>query len=261
MPVHSIFGRTVLLSRVDVETLLDRAGDPRALLDRMVRAYTGTIGDAERVVALAVGALRAIEADAREVQAAAVRWGDAAQAASALAEGLRGGGDAAGADTFDDLARAALAGQIDAERTARALAGTIADEHALAERLTGGLRLLDERLDALRRRRDALPVASGAAADSGTDVLDPAGDVAAFEERLHREQARLGGSPSGRHGDSGQRSGELGDGGQRSGALGDGGRRPGGRGDGGPPSGRLRSDIPAPQVEVEARLARLKTAG
>src|SRR5215467_1349447 len=206
MSVHSIFGRTVLLSRADVETLLDRADEPRALLDRMVRDYTGTIGDAERVVALAVGALRAIEADAREVQAAAGRWAASARAASGLAERLRGSGDPAGADTLDDLARFALARQIDAERTARALADTIADEHALAERLTEGLTLLGTRLDALRRRRAALPATAGTttagtatAGEPGPDILDPAGDVAAFEERMRRELVRLGDSapPSG----------------------------------------------------------------
>ncbi|HKD98075.1 MAG TPA: PspA/IM30 family protein [Micromonosporaceae bacterium] len=226
MPVHSIFGRAVLLSRVDVDALLDHAEEPRELLDRMVRDYTGTIGDAESAVALAVRGLRVIEADAREVQAAAARWGATAQAASGLADQLRGTGDDAGAETYDNLARAALGRQIDAEATARALAGAIADQHALTERLTEGLRMMDQRLERLRVRRGSLPPsASGGTPAPGfdVDVLDPAGDVVSFEDRVRRGQARL-----------------------REGA-------------GSAAAETLRIDIRSPHAEVEARLSRLKT--
>ncbi len=139
--------------------------------------------------------MRVVEEDAREAQAAAARWGADAQSASRRADDLRTRGASEGAEVFDGLARIALGREIDGERTARVLAGTIADQSALAERLREGLAQMSGRLDELRKRRSTLPATAPDATCwrpwHAVDILDPAGELGRFEEHLRHEEERL----------------------------------------------------------------------
>jgi phage shock protein A len=201
MSQQSIFGRITQLARANINALLDQAEDPQKMLDQMVRDYTSAISDAEGAVAQTIGNLRLMEDDAREEQAAAAAWGSKAEAASKKADEMRTGGNAAEADKFDNLARIAIGNQIDDENDAKALASAIADQTDTVAKLKDGLQEMRVKLDELRRKRDSL-VGRAKNADAQTrvqdavksvDVLDPTSEIARFEEKIRREEARIRG--------------------------------------------------------------------
>jgi phage shock protein A len=201
MSQQSIFGRIGQLVRANINELLDQAEDPQKMLDQMVRDYTDAIADAEGAVAQTIGGLRMMEEDAREEQAAAAAWNAKAIAASQKADEMRTVGNALEADKFDNLARVALRRQIDDETDARSLAEAIADQTDVVERLKDGLEQMHERLEELRRKRDEL-VARARSAEArnrvrdtmrSVDILDPASEIARFEEKIRREEARIRG--------------------------------------------------------------------
>lgn len=199
MTQQSIFGRIAQLARANVNALIDQAEDPQKMLDQMVGDYTGAIGDAEGAITQTIANLRVIEQDAREAQAVGAQWGAKAAAASLKAEQMRAAGNPAEAERFDDLARVALRRQIDGEKDVRDLAHTMADQSAVVDRLNDGLDQMRGKLDELRCRQDEL-VALGSAgrardkvrdAIRSVDILDPASEVARFEEKVRREEARI----------------------------------------------------------------------
>lgn len=201
MSQHSIFGRIAQLARANINALLDQAEDPRTMVDQMVREYTSAISDAESAAAQAFGALCMMEADAREDQAAAQAWQMRAVEASERADEMREAGNVGEADRFDDLARVALRRQIDDEADARRLAETIAEQSEVVERLKDGLTQMQARLDQLRRKRDDL-VRRAKTAEvrnrmrdtmRNVDILDPNSEIARFEEKIRREEARISG--------------------------------------------------------------------
>jgi len=199
MTQQSIFGRIAQLVRANVNALIDQAEDPQKMLDQMVRDYTAAIGDAEGAVAQTIANLRVIEQDAREAQAVGAQWGSKAEAASAKADEMRAAGNPAEAERFDDLARIALRRQIDGEKDVRNLANTIADQSAVVDRLKDGLGQMRDKLDELSRKRDELVARDKTVkardkmrdAIRSVDILDPASEVARFEERVRREEARI----------------------------------------------------------------------
>lgn len=200
MAQQSIMGRITQLARANINALLDQAEDPQKMLDQMVRDYTSAISDAEGAVAQTIGNLRMMEDDAREAQSAATQWGAKAQAASAKADEMRTG-DTAEADRFDNLARVALRRQIDAENAAKTLTASIADQTTVVDKLKAGLQEMRVKLDDLRRKRDELiGRAKNANAQAkvqdavrSVDILDPTSEVARFEEKIRREEARIRG--------------------------------------------------------------------
>jgi phage shock protein A len=201
MAQQSIIGRITQLARANINALLDQAEDPQKMLDQMVRDYTSAISDAEGAVAQTIGNLRMMEDDAREEQAAAAQWGSKAQAASKKADEMRTAGNASEADRFDNLARIALRNQIDDEADAKTLANSIADQSDTVTKLKDGLQTMRVKLDELRRKRDSL-VGRAKNAEAQTrvreavksvDILDPTSEIARFEEKIRREEARIRG--------------------------------------------------------------------
>ena len=201
MSQQSIIGRITQLARANINALLDQAEDPQKMLDQMVRDYTSAISDAEGAVAQTIGNLRMMEEDAREAQGASAQWGAKAAAASRKADEMRAANDPAEADRFDNLARIALRKQIDGETDARTLATTIADQSDIVDKLKAGLQEMRGKLDQLRRKRDELVGraktvdAQNRVRDSvrSVDILDPTSEVARFEEKIRREEARIRG--------------------------------------------------------------------
>jgi phage shock protein A len=201
MSQQSIIGRITQLARANINALLDQAEDPQKMLDQMVRDYTSAISDAEGAVAQTIGNLRMMEDDAREEQAAAAQWGSKAQAASKKADEMRVAGDAAEADKFDNLARIALRNQIDDETDAKTLASAIADQTDTVAKLKDGLQDMRVKLDELRSKRDQLVGRAKTAAAQNrvrdavksVDILDPTSEIARFEEKIRREEARIRG--------------------------------------------------------------------
>ncbi|GEA90117.1 PspA/IM30 family protein [Cellulomonas cellasea] len=198
---QTILGRITTLARANINAMLDRAEDPAKMIDQLIRDYTNNIAEAEEAVAQTIGNLRLAEADHREDVAAAASWGQKALAASSKADSLRGAGDAAGADKFDNLAKVALGKQIAAEQEAKDAEPLIASQTETVEKLKAGLSASKERLADLKTRRDNLVARQKSAqaqsqlqdALGSINVLDPTSELSRFEDKVRREEARVQG--------------------------------------------------------------------
>lgn len=198
---QTLLGRIAQLARANVHALLDQAEDPEKMLDQMVRDYRNSIVEAEEAIAVTIGNLRLAEADRDEDVAAAREWGQKAAAASRKADELRSAGQAAEADKFDALARVALERQIRAEEEVRQAEPVIASQTEVVDKLKTGLQQMKLKLDDLQSTRDQLVARQKSAAAQAQvqdavqsiDLLDPTSEVARFEEKIRREEARVAG--------------------------------------------------------------------
>ena len=194
---QSILGRITQLAKANINALLDRAEDPQKMLDQLIRDYTNSIADAESAVAQTIGNLRLAEKDHAEDVAAAEDWGRKAQAASAKADQLRAAGDTAGADKWDNLAKVAIGKQIQFEGEAKESAPMIASQTEVVEKLKAGLNQMKEKLSDLKVRRDQLVARQKSAqapaqvtdAISSINVVDPTSELSRFEDKVRRQEA------------------------------------------------------------------------
>ncbi|MFG2428445.1 PspA/IM30 family protein [Streptomyces sp. NPDC048590] len=198
MTKQTVLGRVTQLARANINALLDQAEDPRKMLDQLIRDYTDNIAEAEQAVAATIGNLRLLEEDHREDVDAAREWGQKALAASRKADELRAGGAAAEADTFDNLAKVALGRQLRSEEEARTAEPAIASQTVVVDKLKSGLDQMKEKLNQLKSKRDEL-VARAASAQAqnrmmdavkSIDVMDPTSELARFEDKVRREEAK-----------------------------------------------------------------------
>jgi len=194
---QSILGRISTLVRANINALIDQAEDPQLMLDQLVRDYTNSIAEAESAVATTIGNLRLMEQDHDADLSAAQDWGLKAQAASAKADQLRAGGNAADADKFDNLAKVALSKQITSENEAKQAEPTIASQNAVVDQLKTGVQQMHDKLDQLISKRDEL-VARAKTADAqqqvhdavkSINVLDPTSELGRFEDKVRRSEA------------------------------------------------------------------------
>jgi phage shock protein A len=219
MSKRGIIGRVTQLSRADVNDLIDSAADPQSVLDQLARDFAANIADAEQAIAQLVCDLGANELDQEEDSGAVAAWSEAAEATSQAADLLRAEGVAADADRFDDLARIALGRQLTAEDDIKAVEHAIAAQTESIEILANGLHQMRIKLAELMHRQDKAvrrpggqqaqsgPASDAIPRDSGADprdsgagprksgagprgLLDPASEVARFEQLVHREEAR-----------------------------------------------------------------------
>jgi phage shock protein A len=201
MAQSSILGRISQLVRANVNAILDSAEDPEKMLDQLVRDFTNNIAEAEEAVAQTIGNLRLVEDDAREARSASGEWGDKAAAASRRADQLRTEGNAAEADRFDELARIALRRQVSYEGQAKTLETQVTQQTDLAEKLKDGLnKLRTKREDLVQKRDELVSRAKMAQAQEqvqtslkSVSVLDPTSEIARFEERIRRQEAQVRG--------------------------------------------------------------------
>jgi len=202
MTKQSIFGRIAQLAKANIHALLDAAEDPAVMLDQMVRDYTNSIAEAEAAIAQTIGNLRLLEQDHAEDVQNADDWGRKALAASRKADEYRADGKPADADKFDNLAKVALARQLDSEGQAKAAEPTIASQNEVVSQLKRGLDGMRAKLHELSSKRDEL-IARAKTAEAQTqvmdamksiDLLDPTSEISRFEEKIRREEARVLGS-------------------------------------------------------------------
>jgi phage shock protein A len=201
MSKQGIVGRVMQLARANVNAMIDSAEDPQKMLDQLVRDYTANISEAEQAIAQTIGSLRMIEDDQAEDAKAAQQWGKKAQAASKKADELRAAGDAAEGDRFDDLARVALERQMTAENDVVTVQHSIDAQNESVEKLKTGLGQMKIKLSDLQHKRNSLVARSRSAQAQGrlqeaiksVDIMDPAGEVSRFEEKVRREEARVRG--------------------------------------------------------------------
>ena len=197
----SILGRMGQLARANINALLDRAEDPEKMLNQLVQDFTNSISDAEEAVAHTIANTRMAEEDLRIDREASQEWGRKAAAASSKADNLRAGGDTAGADKFDSLAKLALSRQISFEREVTDAEPRIAQMNATVDELKSGLTLMHTKLEDLKNRRSQL-IARARAAEaqaqvqqsmSSIDVMDPSSELSRFEDRIRSQEAMVQG--------------------------------------------------------------------
>jgi phage shock protein A len=196
---QTILGRIAQLTRANLNALIDRAEDPEKMLDQLVRDFTNNIAEAEDAIAQTIGNLRLAEQDHQADLEAVREWGTKAAAASARADQLRAGGDTAGAEKFDNLAKVALTRQIGFESEVRQAEPMIASQREVVDKLKSGLDQMKGKLAELRTKRDQLVARAKSAqaqaqvqdAVSSINVLDPTSELARFEERVRRDEARV----------------------------------------------------------------------
>ena len=201
MAQTSILGRIGQLVRANINSMLDSAEDPEKMLDQLVRDFTNNIAEAEEAVAQTIGNLRLVEDDAKEARTASSDWGDKAAAASSRADQLRGEGNAAEADRFDQLAKIALRRQISYEGQATTLETQATQQAELAEKLKDGLNKLRAKREELVQKRDELVSRAKMAQAQeqvqvslqSVSVLDPTSEIARFEEGIRRQEAMVRG--------------------------------------------------------------------
>ena len=198
---QSILGRIAQMARANINAYLDEAEDPQVMLDQMIRDYSASIREAEGAIAQTIGNLRLSEQDRAEDEAAVREWGQKAAAASRKADELRAAGKAAEADRFDELAKVALKRQISYEQEVQAAVPQIAAQTEVVDKLKAGLEGMKQKLTELKTKRDQLVARAKAAeaqarvqqAVGSMSVLDPTSDLARFEDRIRREEARVAG--------------------------------------------------------------------
>lgn len=201
MEKQSILGRITQMAKANIHAMLDSAEDPQKMLDQMIRDYTANIAEAESAIAQTIGNLRLAEDDYREDLEEANTWGQKALAASNKAEELRAQDDAAGAEKFDKLARIAIERQMDAESSAKTAAPAIESQNEVVNKLKEGLEAMKQKRQELVSRRDQLVARAKAVQAQGQvqdavksiNLLDPTSEVARFEEKIRREEARVRG--------------------------------------------------------------------
>ncbi|MGF3055757.1 PspA/IM30 family protein [Microbacterium sp. YY-01] len=197
MAKQSIFGRISTLMRANINALLDSAEDPQKMLDQLVRDYTNNIADAESAIAETIGNLRLLERDHQEDVQAAAEWGRKAIAASTKADELRGLGNTADADKFDNLAKIALQRQIGSEREASSAQPQIAAQTEIVDKLKSGLNGMKQKLEELKSKRSELLARAKVAeaqnrvqdAVKSINVLDPTSEIGRFEDKIRRQEA------------------------------------------------------------------------
>jgi phage shock protein A len=198
---QTILGRISQLAKANVNAMLDRAEDPEKMLDQLVRDYTNSIAEAEEAVAQTIANVRMAEADLRTDQEASQEWGRKAAAASRKADEMRGAGDTAGADKFDNLAKVALGRQITFESNVKAAQPAIEQQNATVEQLKAGLTQMKTKLEELKARRGTLVARARTAEAQGKvqdamrsiDIMDPTSELSRFEDKIRREEALVQG--------------------------------------------------------------------
>ena len=198
---QSILGRIAQLTRANVNALLDRAEDPEKMLNQLVRDYTASISEARDAVAQTIGNLRLAEKDHAADLAEARDWGNKALAASRKADQMRAGGDAAGADKWDSLAKIAITKQITAENEAKAAEPMIASQQQVVAQLKTGLQQMEAKLGDLHSKRDQLIARKKTAeaqvkvqgAIRSINVMDPTSELARYEDQVRRVEAQAAG--------------------------------------------------------------------
>ncbi|MFE0648768.1 PspA/IM30 family protein [Streptomyces sp. NPDC059534] len=198
MSKQTILGRVTQLAKANINALLDQAEDPQKMLDQLIRDYSNNITEAEEAVAATIGNLRLMEQDHQEDVEAAKEWGGKALAASRKADELRGGGQTAEADRFDNLAKVALGRQLQSEKEARTAEPTITSQTEVVSKLRTGLDQMKAKLGELQSKRDELVARATSAqaqnrmmdAVKSIDVLDPTSELNRFEDKVRREEAR-----------------------------------------------------------------------
>ena len=137
-----IFSRILDIFTANLNALLDRAEDPEAMLDQMIREMEGSLARARRYAAVAVAAEGRLRRDRDDNRGQVEQW--TARAREALAAGQEG------------LARRALARKQEHDVLARSLDEEYAEGVQAGQSARAALQALEARLAEARAKRRVL---------------------------------------------------------------------------------------------------------
>jgi len=157
------FARLTDLIAANLNAMLDRAEDPEKMLAQIIVEMETGLVTARQQGARAIAAERCLERELEQNRASAASWKD--QAARALSNGR------------EDLARRALARQIEHDDLVSALAGQLVAARQTSTEVKTALRALDARLAEARRKQRFL-LAQHHAVQVRRDVQRSAGRAA-----------------------------------------------------------------------------------
>jgi len=169
--------------RANVNAMLDRAENPKIMLEQLVRDYTANITEAERALTLNVGTLRQAEDDLLRSKQEYENLGAKAIQASETADKFRAQGDAATAEKFDNLAKMSLRQQVEIETRIQDQLPIVKAQQQEAEQLKLGLAKMKEKLGDLRKQKDEMV--------SRISVAQVANAVGDTEDALRKHEAML----------------------------------------------------------------------
>ena len=183
-----IFDRVSRLLRANVNDALDNAEDPEKMLDQLIRDMTEELRQARGQVAAMIAQEKELAADKAESDRTAAEW----QRRAELAVG----------QGKDDLAREALRRKRDADENARVYGDQLTAQQQTVTRLKNQLQDLDNKLDQMQSKRDAL-IARSRRAKAQQQVSEtisnlPNGNAASeferFERRIRSTEAKAAAS-------------------------------------------------------------------
>ena len=198
MTKQSIFGRISQLAKANINALLDPAEDPKLMLDQMVHDYTNSIADAESAIAETIGNLRLLRRTTREDlrEATVGQQGPRRQPQG----GRAAGGGTPGRGQVRQPREGGARRQLAPRRKRGPPEPQIASQTPVVEQLKNGLNGMKSKLGSWPpSATSSSPVRSPRGADEGEDavksidIMDPTSEVSRFEDKIRREEAKVGG--------------------------------------------------------------------
>ncbi len=183
-----IFDRVSRLLRANVNDALDNAEDPEKMLEQLIRDMSEELRQARGQVAAMIAQEKELAADKAESDRNAAEW----QRRAELAVG----------QGKDDLAREALRRKRDAEENGRVYGDQLTAQQQTVTRLKNQLQDLENKLDQMQSKRDAL-IARSRRAKAQQQVSEtisnlPNGNASTeferFERRIRTTEARAAAS-------------------------------------------------------------------
>jgi phage shock protein A len=183
-----IFDRVSRLLRANVNDALDNAEDPEKMLDQLIRDMTEELRGARGQVAAMIAQEKELASDKAESDRTVAEWQRRAELAVA--------------QNKDDLAREALRRKRDADENARVYGDQLVAQQQTVTRLKNQLQDLENKLDQMQSKRDAL-IARSRRAKAQQQVSEtisnlPNGNAASeferFERRIRTTEAKAAAS-------------------------------------------------------------------
>ncbi len=180
----SIIERIGTILRANINAMLDKAEDPEAMIDQIIRDMASAIAEARAQVAEMIAQEKIIEANLERNRSLANEWRQKAELA--VQKGR------------DDLAREALRRYNDYLENTSVYEQQLDAQRKIVDKLKNELQALESKYEDARRNREVL-IARHKRAETQRKVatisaqlntMDPAAELGRMEERIRLEEAR-----------------------------------------------------------------------
>lgn len=179
-----IFDRISTIMRSNINALLDRAEDPEKVLEQIIRDMESAMREARGQVAEMIAQEKRLKMEVDQSQRLSMEWQRKAELA--VSKGS------------DDLAREALRRKRDYDESATIYLTQWTTQRDAVDKLKTQLRLLENKYEDAKRRRDVLIARHHTAraqqqvaqVSAGLTGLDPTSELARMEDRIQLTEAR-----------------------------------------------------------------------